>query len=168
MGEKNRPGINRFHRTTPGLSWTDLARRRLAVRNALAGVPRRRSVRAELPHAASASGDGGDWTEPDSRTPSNEAPRPEAEVSGSRPRGGRSRQEAPVGGGESSRAGSKRFGRGPAAFPALLQLSRSEASRSAPKGDCPSGLGLRPRGEAQSRTGSLEALRVTRPEAVAS
>ena len=27
MGERNRPGINRFHRATPVSPWTDLARR---------------------------------------------------------------------------------------------------------------------------------------------
>src|SRR5262249_19196688 len=37
---------------------------RVAVGNALAGVPPRRSVRAELPHTAPTSGDGGVWAKP--------------------------------------------------------------------------------------------------------
>ena len=98
----------------------------------------------------------------------SEAPRPEAEVSGRPPRGGRSRQEAPVGGGEASRAGSHRFGRAPAAFPACLRAPPAQAPRSAPAGARPSGCGLRPESEARKHAGSLEALRVTRPEAVAS
>ena len=45
---------------------------KVAVGNALAGVPPRRSVRAELPHTAPTSGGGGNWTKPASRTLSSE------------------------------------------------------------------------------------------------
>jgi hypothetical protein len=85
MGEKNRPGIDRFHRATPVLSWTDLARRGVSVGNALAGVPLRRSVRAELSYAAPTSGDGGSVTKPHAAHDDERSTCRSGSVSGTRP-----------------------------------------------------------------------------------
>jgi hypothetical protein len=99
----------------------------------------------------------------------NNQPRPEAGVLGRPPRGGRSRGEAPVGGEEDCRPfshGSAAVsGRSPQTFPpAGVQAAGSAAS----SGDrWLGGSRSRPEGRARRPAGSLEALRVTRPEAVA-
>jgi hypothetical protein len=79
----------------------------------------------------------------------NEAPRPEAEVSGRPPRGGRFREVAPVGGVDVNRTG------------ASPDRSAEATPNSSPKA-------VAKRNTRRRHAGSLEALRVTRPEAVVS
>jgi hypothetical protein len=77
--------MNRFHRATPVLSWTDLARRGVSVGNALGGVTPRRSVRAELPHTYPTSGDGGSVTKPHAAHDDERSTCRSGSVSGTRP-----------------------------------------------------------------------------------
>src|SRR5512142_3005266 len=101
----------------------------------------------------------------------NNQPRPEDVVLGGPPRGGRSHGVAPFGGGQDSRhwpspsppprASPSSLSNGHAGEP-IVVINRGFAIPSAHRSKSD------PRGRARRHAGSLEALRVTRPEAVAS